>query len=101
MATYKDLAKKRAERAVTDAKEAEKKAKKAAKEARNVASAAPETGGATAGMKKRGRKWKSTASEQEAGNPAQRAKVPRTSETRVKEIKIIPQPYRAPEAKMY
>jgi hypothetical protein len=52
VAIYKDLEKKRAERAVTDAKEAEKKAKKAAKEARNVIIAAPEAEGATVGMKK-------------------------------------------------
>jgi hypothetical protein len=102
--TYEDLVEKRAKRAVTDAKEAEKKAKKAkkaAKEARNVASAAPQAEGAAVDMKKRGRKRKTATSEQEVRNPAQRAKVPRTSETQVEEIETIPQPYKAPEAKMY
>jgi hypothetical protein len=56
VATYEDLEKKRADRAVTVAKEAEKKAKRAAREARNVASVAPEVKGAATGMKKRGRK---------------------------------------------
>jgi hypothetical protein len=102
--TYEDLVEKRAKRAVTDAKEAEEKAKKAkktAREARNVASAAPEAEGAAVGMKKRGRKRKSATLEQEVRNPAQGAKVPRTSKTQIKEIKTIPQPYKAPEAKMY
>ncbi|KAF2844747.1 hypothetical protein T440DRAFT_365549, partial [Plenodomus tracheiphilus IPT5] len=80
VATYEDLEKKRAERALTDAKEAEKKAKKAAKEARNVAGAAPEAEGAT-GMKKRGRKRKSAASEAGAATP--KAKMARTSQVQV------------------
>ncbi|KAI1532887.1 DDE-1 domain containing protein [Pyrenophora tritici-repentis] len=83
------------------ARAAEKKAKKAAKEAKRVASAGSKAEGAAAGMKKRGRKRKSASPEQDASNPAQRAKVLRTSETRVEEIEIIQQLYRAPEAKMY
>ena len=99
--TYEDLEEKRAERAVTDAKAAEKKAKKAAKEAKRVASAGSKAEGAATGLKKRGRKRKSASLEQTASNPAQKAKVLRTSETRVEEIEIIQQLYRAPEAKMY
>ncbi|ORY19068.1 hypothetical protein BCR34DRAFT_472555, partial [Clohesyomyces aquaticus] len=83
VATYEDLEKKRAERAVTDTKEAEKKAKKAAKEARNVASAAPEAEGAATGMKKRGRKRKSAASEAGAAMP--KAKMARISQAQVAE----------------
>ncbi|KAF2679217.1 hypothetical protein K458DRAFT_314832, partial [Lentithecium fluviatile CBS 122367] len=83
VATYEDLEKKRAERAVTDAKEAEKKTKKAAKEARNVASAAPEAEGAATGMKKRGRKRKSAASEAGAAMP--KAKMARISQVQVAE----------------
>ncbi|KAF1930993.1 uncharacterized protein M421DRAFT_57919 [Didymella exigua CBS 183.55] len=76
--TYEDLEKKRAERAVMDAKAAEKMAKKAAKEASNVASAAPEAQGAATGMKKRGRKRESAASVTDAAAP--KAKAPRPSE---------------------
>ncbi|KAF2818082.1 hypothetical protein CC86DRAFT_238927, partial [Ophiobolus disseminans] len=83
VATYEDLEKKRAERAVTDAKEAEKKAKKAAKEARNVESAAPEAEGAATGLKKRGRKRKSAASEAGAATP--KAKMARISQVQVAE----------------
>ncbi|KAF1347207.1 hypothetical protein EJ07DRAFT_143670 [Lizonia empirigonia] len=81
--TYEDLEEERAKRAVMAAKAAEKKAKKAAKEARNVASAAPEAEGAATGMKKRGRKWKSAASE--AGVTMPKAKIARISQVQVAE----------------
>ena len=76
--TYEDLEKKRAERAVMDARAAERMAKKAAKEASNLTSAAPEAEGAATGMKKRGRKRKSAASVTDAAAP--KAKAARPSE---------------------
>jgi hypothetical protein len=68
---------------VTDAKEAEKKVKKAAKEARNIGSAAREAEGAATGLKKRGRKRKSAASEAGAATP--KAKMARISQAQIAE----------------
>lgn len=84
-----------------NAKEAEKQSNKAAKEDRNIAHTALDAKGTTTGIKKRGRKRKNAAPEQEANSPAQSAKVPRTSETQAKGIEITPHPYSAPEAKVY
>lgn len=84
MVTYEDLKKKRAERVVLDAKEAEKKAKRATKAVKDVKSAATEVEGAATGMKKRGWKRKSPAlvehSAELGGVLELKAKVARISE---------------------
>jgi hypothetical protein len=117
---YEDLEKARAERAVKDAKKAEVQARKAAKEAGKVASAIPEAEGATVGKNTLGRKRKSAAlgtkpaakvaqisetqvaeveQEGDAGEP--RNKVARTSNARVEEDGRMPEPWKAPVARMW
>ncbi|OAL52431.1 hypothetical protein IQ07DRAFT_485595, partial [Pyrenochaeta sp. DS3sAY3a] len=102
--TYEDLEKKRAERVILDAKEAEKKAKRAAKAVKDVKSAATEVEGAATGTKKRGRKRKSPAlvehSTEPAGVSEPKAKVARMSEEQV-EDEVLPEPWRAPVARMW
>jgi hypothetical protein len=117
---YEDLEKARAERAVKDAKKAEVQARKAAKEAGKVASAMPEAEGATVDKNTRGRKRKSAGlgtepaakvaqisetqvaeveQEGDAGEP--RDKVARTSNAQVEEDGRMPEPWKAPVARMW
>jgi hypothetical protein len=120
---YEDLEKARAERAVKDAKKAKVQARKAAKEARKVASAILEAEGATVGKNTRGRKRKSAALGTEPAEPAAkvaqisetqvaeveqegdageaRDKVARTSNARVEEDGRMPEPWKAPVARMW
>ena len=110
--SYKGLEKARAERAAKeaakDAKKAEreakkvkKEAKKTAKEAEGVASPIPEV--KEAGKKKLGcnkitqkRKYP-----EEAGALEPKAKVTRMSEALVEKDEIMPEPWRAPVARMW
>lgn len=96
--SYKDLQKARVERAAKDAKKA---AEKAAKEAKRAAKATPTAEEANLSKGKCGRGRKGAALEHEAGDIERRAKLLRTSDTQVKEVKVVLKPYRAPEAKMY
>jgi hypothetical protein len=120
---YEDLEKARAERAVKDAKKAEVQARKTAKEAKKVASAIPEAEGAAIGMNTRGRKRKSAALGTEPAGPAAkvaqisetqvaeveqegdarglRDKVAQTSNARVEEDGRMPEPWKAPVARMW
>ncbi|KAL6154495.1 hypothetical protein ACJBU6_07751 [Exserohilum turcicum] len=96
--SYEDLQKARVERAVKDA---EKAAKKAAKETKRAAKATPTTKEEDSNKRKRGRKRKGAALEHEASDKERQAKFVQTSDTQVKEVENVPQPYRAPEVKMY
>ncbi|KAF1970933.1 hypothetical protein BU23DRAFT_600650 [Bimuria novae-zelandiae CBS 107.79] len=96
--SYEDLQKARVERAVKDA---EKAAKKAAKEAKRAAKATPTTEEADSSERKRGRKRKSAALVHGVSDKERQTKFLRTSATQVNLKEDIPQPYRAPEAKMY
>ncbi len=111
--SYEDLEEARAKRVVKDAA---KEAKGKGKRDRKRKSATPEAEEATADMVKRGRKRKSSVLEAEAAaeepEPELNAKIVRTSkapalsrasvsETLIAEDEIVPEPWRAPVAKMW
>ncbi|OCL04707.1 hypothetical protein AOQ84DRAFT_300325, partial [Glonium stellatum] len=69
--------------------------------AKRAAKATPTAEEANLSKGKCGRGRKGAALEHEAGDIERRAKLLRTSDTQVKEVKVVLKPYRAPEAKMY
>jgi hypothetical protein len=110
--SYEDLEEARAKRVVKDAAKAAKEAKGKCKRDRKRKSAGPEAEEATADKVKRGPKRKSTVLEAEEPEPEPNPKMARTSkapalsralvmETPIAEDKIVPEPWRAPVAKMW
>ena len=110
--SYEDLKEARAKRAE---KEAAKEAKGKGKRSRKCKSATPEADEATADKAKRSRKRKSAVLEADAPEPkvkvarmskapapeTARASVVQMSGTPVAEDEIMPEPWRAPVARMY
>ena len=93
--SYEDLEEARAKRA---GEEAAKEANGKGNRGRKPKSAAPEVEEASADKGKRGRKRKSAALEADAPEP--KAKMARMSEAQVEEDKNVPEPVRAPVARM-